>query len=878
MPRSQQAKHAFSAGIRAPRLSLRSDHNIYTERDSYSEACHYLTNWIVTPQGGIQFREGFKNFGSESLSSDPTQDSRIFQYTRGGDVSDYCVHVTAGDNLIHFMEDGAMLADTVAHDYLLAELESIRFTNKEKIAVLCHADHPPLFLKQALDGTISGDYISSLNVPYADYNDSDSPTASTALSDEYTCTWIDGSTVTWQDRGWMFVYNGVYATGNAGAIKVYDYTSTSADMITRLYRALSFIPELQGADTTYSVEVVGTVDATAIYKIIINGPHAGGKLEIIPTNDRYDHHVTVDNELTEVETLEPAWSFPTYVLNGSNYYQCIAPHVPASTNEPGVGVDEALYWTDIGTTKPDTFDWQYPDRPALRGTVSITAGTATLSGTGTAFGTDVAIGMSLNIDGEVHIVQAVGSDTSLTLATNHVAGATGVEYMETGNTWWADVPTGRRNSYCPGGRGFPTVPVFYQQRLWLMANPSMPVGCYGSRIGKYEDFQLGPQDDDPVFFAIDTSDTPFIRWAQAQRKMVIGTSSGDYSLNADITITPSNVQATKQNAGRSHGTDAICINTDIFYIQQGQEKLRKTAYDDNLQAQYSADVSLVAQHLFVPRAKRLALVQTPEVILYILREDGTLIGISYTPEQNAAAYFEVESQGTIIDICAIYNSVSSEDELYALVTYDGGTTRWIEKMPYPAREKTQRLVDADDALVDQGIVCLDGWISGTIVEGDNNVISGLDQFDGLTVSVLVDDAYTGDYTVTSGSVLLEAPDPGDVPAYSGTYAVGFSYDGYAKTFEMASGNPAGVGFGTKRKWTELWVRLLDSSFPKINGQLPSDRTPATPMSFPEIFREGIVDLQVNNLGYGDGSIEILQDRPYPCHVLGFFGKFEVENA
>jgi hypothetical protein len=525
-------------------------------------------------------------------------------------------------------------------------------------------------------------------------------------------------------------------------------------------------------------------------------------MEINPTNDKLDHYATVENTMEETETVEPAWSHPTYVLEGGVYYQCILPNTPAAGNQP----PNATYWTPLAA-KPDTFDWQYPD----------------------------------------------------------------------GNPWTADTPT-VRNSYSPGGRGFPTVGVVYEQRLLLMANPWLPMGVFGSRIGNYKDFSLGPQDDDPLFFAIDTSDSPTIKWAEAQRKLIIGTSSGDFALQSDITLTPSNVQATKQNAARSHKTGAVTVGTDIFYIQQGREKMRMTGWNDDLQSQQSIDITVIAQHLLAQRVDRLALMQTPEVLIFGLRSDGTLVCISYSPEQNNAAWTEFSSSGRIIDICGGYNAHTSEDELWALVTYDQGLTRWIEKMPYPARVKSIRVTTANDSLADQNIVCLDGWISGEIIVGDNNVISGLDQFEGLTLTAMVDDAYTGTYLVADGTIVLDSPPPGDVPTYSGTWAVGFQYQGNGKTFEVVTGNQRGVGFGTKRKWTELTVRLLNSALPKINGQLPSDRTQSTEMSVAEICRLGTQDLTVTCLGWGDGSIVILQDRPYPTHILGFYGKVEVEDA
>ncbi len=62
----------------------------------------------------------------------------------------------------------------------------------------------------------------------------------------------------------------------------------------------------------------------------------------------------------------------------------------------------------------------------LSGTLSVTAGTSAVTGSGTAFTTRVNVGDYLQIGAEIHRVLTIGSDTSLTLANNHTAGASGV--------------------------------------------------------------------------------------------------------------------------------------------------------------------------------------------------------------------------------------------------------------------------------------------------------------------------------------------------------------------------------------------------------------------------------------------------------------------
>jgi len=61
----------------------------------------------------------------------------------------------------------------------------------------------------------------------------------------------------------------------------------------------------------------------------------------------------------------------------------------------------------------------------LAGTVTITANTTTVTGSGTAFATACTVGDLLVVENETHKITAIANATSMTLATRHVAGASG---------------------------------------------------------------------------------------------------------------------------------------------------------------------------------------------------------------------------------------------------------------------------------------------------------------------------------------------------------------------------------------------------------------------------------------------------------------------
>jgi len=101
--KTQQAFYSFSAGVMSPRTSMRADIERFASAMSLSD------NFMITAQGGIQMREGFQQIAA---SSDPTNDSRLFQYHNGGDVSDLVLNVCYGNSAVDYYRDGSLLSTT----------------------------------------------------------------------------------------------------------------------------------------------------------------------------------------------------------------------------------------------------------------------------------------------------------------------------------------------------------------------------------------------------------------------------------------------------------------------------------------------------------------------------------------------------------------------------------------------------------------------------------------------------------------------------------------------------------------------------------------------------------------------------------------------
>ena len=172
--KTQQSVVSFSSGVLTPRISARTD------SPKFVSALQRGENWIITPQGGVIFRQGFEHI-------EETNQNRLFQFHRGGNFSDIIIELlptsTYGNGDIHFHTDDD-LANPIAslidvHSFTSTDLLEMYFTNQERLAIFCNESHPPLYLDLKNDGTFTASELPSNVIPEFDYRDEDSPASST---------------------------------------------------------------------------------------------------------------------------------------------------------------------------------------------------------------------------------------------------------------------------------------------------------------------------------------------------------------------------------------------------------------------------------------------------------------------------------------------------------------------------------------------------------------------------------------------------------------------------------------------------------------------------------------------------------------------------
>ncbi|HDS0925540.1 TPA: hypothetical protein QDZ23_000141 [Pseudomonas putida] len=249
---------------------------------------------------------------------------------------------------------------------------------------------------------------------------------------------------------------------------------------------------------------------------------------------------------------------------------------------------------------------------------------------------------------------------------------------ETDNT----VPIGY-NPFADGNN--PSVVGYYQQRMAFAASIANPQTVWMSRTGDFHNFGYSDpnKDDDGIEFVIASRQVNQIRHLVSLRELLAMTSGAEIAItgSSDSGVTPANVSAVEQSYfGSSEVIPAIYANTAL-YIQARGGKLSTLAYNyvsDGFQPQ---DVSALSSHLlrgFTIQDQAFAL--APNGVLWMVRNDGMLLGFTFLPDQQVYGWSWHDTDGQVEAVASVPED--DEDALYLIVkrVINGASKRYIERM------------------------------------------------------------------------------------------------------------------------------------------------------------------------------------------------------
>lgn len=272
---------------------------------------------------------------------------------------------------------------------------------------------------------------------------------------------------------------------------------------------------------------------------------------------------------------------------------------------------------------------------------------------------------------------------------------------------------------------YPAAVGYFKGRRWFAGTNNQPQSVWGTRAGTESNmtYSVPTRDDDRIAVRLTARQANKIRHIVPLSSLLLLTSGAEWQIktqNSDA-ITPSTIDYTARGYIGASNVQPIVAGEALLYGQARGGRIREMKISEtNISNDYSTtDISIMAPHLFDNYSiVSMAYTHAPYKTVWCVRSDGVMLGLTYVPEHQVAAWHQHNTDG-------LYESVTSvpegnEDVLYAVIKRErnGATVRNVERL------HTRQFTRLQDAFfVDSGVT-FDNAIAATLTPGAGATVVG----------------------------------------------------------------------------------------------------------------------------------------------------------
>jgi len=514
------------------------------------------------------------------------------------------------------------------------------------------------------------------------------------------------------------------------------------------------------------------------------------------------------------------------------------------------------------------------------GSITVTASSTTGINGGVGFvANDVGRYIRFEHGGSVGwgTITAVTSSTVVTYSTGGISSTTATTLWRLGS--WYGVEGSSATARYPGAV------TFNQDRLTFASTWVDPNRIDASNSGDYEYFAPTRADrtvidSNALAFALNASKVNAINWLISDEwGLLAGTASSEWVVAASTTqvaLTPTNVNAKQVTNYGGTNVPPVRIGKSTLFVQRTKRKIREMTYQFTLGTFQAPDISLVSEHLTKSGIKQMAVQQAPHATVWLVTNDGVLVGIIYDKDQDVVGWHRHQLGGfsdaaqtlppVVESIGVIPNTNIDRDDLWVVVqrNINGATVRTVELM--------QKFWEDGDTLPDAYFVDCGATYSGAAT----NTITGLTWLVGQTVSVLADGAVHPNCLVSAGGAIT-------LQRNVTKAQIGLGYNSTGKTMRIEAGGADGPAQGKLKRIHRSIFRFFQSvglSVQATNGSsYPQPwRTSADLMDNPVALYTGDKRWSWEGSYELEGQVSWTQSDPLPSNVLMVSAQLDTQDG
>lgn len=217
---------------------------------------------------------------------------------------------------------------------------------------------------------------------------------------------------------------------------------------------------------------------------------------------------------------------------------------------------------------------------------------------------------------------------------------------------------------------YPAAVGIHNQRLVLANTPKKPYTFWMSRVAEMEDFTKTPYNsaDDAIELTFNSGTVDAITDIIPMDDMIVFTEGKIWRVTG---TKKSDLAAYIESYSGSCGLRPFATKKSILYVDSSKNTVSNFVYSYELNGYSGQNLDILARDLLDGYyVKDVSFRDTPYGVMYAVRSDGTLLGLTYLREENVYAWHKHKTQGGFFrNIC----SVDSEenDNVYTVVERDG---------------------------------------------------------------------------------------------------------------------------------------------------------------------------------------------------------------
>ena len=297
-------------------------------------------------------------------------------------------------------------------------------------------------------------------------------------------------------------------------------------------------------------------------------------------------------------------------------------------------------------------------------------------------------------------------------------------------------------------QGWPERVTFHQQRLAYATTLLRRQTIWLSKAGNFHDFGVDLSnlaDDDAVTFTLDSGTQNKIQWMVSSKALNVGTMGNEWTVTGATqnALTPKNILAQRQTNNGGEALKPLMVGITTLFVERHGRVVNEFVYDYTYDSYKTSDLAILSPHI----TEHYSIIdwsyqQTPDSIIWCVREDGELAAITYQRQHKVIGWHTHDTDGKFKAITVIPGE-TREDDVWTVVHRVIGTTDhyYLEKFEDQFKSESAewgRFLDSH--LVYQGIAV--------------DRISGLGHLEGKEVHILANGTVHPPLVVLGGAIVL----------------------------------------------------------------------------------------------------------------------------